>query len=312
MRLGSLAPVAIAVGLAVTAHALAESANAQRAGGGDDTDEAAAPYAPSPSMAPYAVLGYREAGADYLWVRALGYFGGGGASARGVRDLVVAIAALDPAFEEPMEWGATAMQSFTMKLTQDDYHEVLRVLAAAMERFPGNYHLPQRAGEIYALRLTSDDPAELRRYRQEGARLLSRAVHVPGAPKRLGTLVAHLRSELGQRDLAIRDLRELILYTSDGNTRRVLIDKLAKLTNGQSETIDYELEVEARRFDEAWQRDRPELRPVDYAVIGPSLSSWFDPARLDDPGDILLDPIEPLPPLADGVGELPMVASEGW
>ena len=180
-----------------------------------------------------------------------------------------------------------------------------------MQRFPRNYHLPQRAGEIYSLRLTSDDPATLRRYREEGARLLSRAVHLPGAPKGLGTLVAHLRSELGQRDLAIRDLRELILYTSDGATRRRLIDKLAKLTAGHSETLDYELEVEARRFEEAWQRDRPEFEPTDYAVIGPPLLTWFDPATLDDPGEVILDPIEPLPALADGVGELPMVASEG-
>ncbi len=308
MRLASLAPVLAAIGLVLGAQALADAANARRATG---TDAETAPYAPSPGAAPFVVLGYREAGADYLWIRSLGYFGGGGATSPGVRHLVEAIAALDPAFEEPMTWGATAMQSFTMQISQDDYHQVLRVLADAMRRFPDNYRLPQRAGEIYALRLTSDDPAELRRYKQEGARLLSKAIHMPNAPKRLGTLVAHLRSELGQRDLAIRDLRELILYTSDGATRRVLVDKLAKLTSGHSETIDYELEVEARRFDEAWHRDRPEFRPSDYAVIGPRVPTWFDPAALGAPDDVMLEPVEPLPPLADGVGELPMVAPEG-
>lgn len=182
-----------------------------------------------------------------------------------------------------MTWGATAMQSFTMPISQDDYHQVLRVLADAMRRFPDNYRLPQRAGEIYALRLTSDDPAELRRYKQEGARLLSKAIHMPNAPKRLGTLVAHLRSELGQRDLAIRDLRELILYTSDGATRRVLVDKLAKLTSGRSETIDCGSRVEARRFDEAWHRDRPEFRPSDYAVIGPRVPASIQIPRRSTP-----------------------------
>ena len=46
-------------------------------------------------------------------------------------------------------------------------------------------------------------------------------------------------------------------------------------------------------------------------MIGPRVPTWFDPEALDAPDDVMLDPIEPLPPLADGVGELPMVAPEG-
>ena len=49
------------------------------------------------------------------------------------------------------------------------------MLDAAMARFPQNYRLPQRAGEIYLLRLKSDDPAQVRAWKAKGAELLARA-----------------------------------------------------------------------------------------------------------------------------------------
>lgn len=304
MRLTSLGPPVVALALILGARELAASANHQRKAWPHAATE---PYAPSPGAAPLVSLGYRETLADLMWIRALAYFGGDdGATSVGVQHLVAAIAALDPAFEEPMTWGSLAMWSISMQVTQDDYRRILALLEAAMVRFPDNYHLPQRAGEIYALRLTSDDPAERRRFKEQGVRLLSRAVHMPNAPKNLGTYVAHLQTELGQRDMAIRDLRELILYTRDPNTRQKLVAKLAKLTEGRSDAIAYELEVEAARFDTAWKRDRPELPASMYAVVGPAIAPWFDPDRLGDTGEVMLEPIEPLPSLADDIGEVPM------
>jgi len=57
-------------------------------------------------------------------------------------------------------------------------------------------------------------------------------VRVPGAPKNMATLAAHLRTKLGQREQAIRDLRELILYTSDPAQRDKLIKKAAGIKSG--------------------------------------------------------------------------------
>lgn len=302
VRLVSLAGPVVALALMASAQVVGSAANTRRAATAKRTTE---PYAPSPGAARIASLGYREALADLLWVRALVAFGSEtDASPRSIRGLVEAIAALDPTFEEPMEWGALAMQSITMTLTQGDYLQVLRVLDEAMARFPQNYHLPQRAGEIYILRLKTDDPAQVRAWKAKGAELLARAARLPGAPKRLGSWVAQLQTELGQRDQAIRDLRELILYTTDPAARDRLLRRLAELTRSSTNTLSYELDVEAGRFTDAWRRDRPELPPTAYVVVGPPRPTWFDPATLaDDPDVPVVEPIPPLPPLADDLGE---------
>lgn len=304
MRLTALAAPLAALALIVGARQLGASANQQRAHWPKDVDE---PYAPSATAAPLVSLGYREALADWLYVRALAYFGGDdGATSPGVQHLIGAIAALDPGFEEPMSWGALAMWSATMEVSQDDYRNILALLEAAGERFPKNYKLAQRAGEIYVMRMHSDDAAELRAFKVKGTQLLSKAVHLPGAPRSLGTYVAHLETELGQRDKAIRDLRELVLYTSDANARAKLVAKLAKLTQVSSETLAYELDVERVRFETQWHAQRPELSAAMFAVIGPPITDWFDPADLSAPDLEFAEPIEPLPPLADDVGELPL------
>ena len=126
-------------------------------------------------------------------------------------------------------------------------------------------------------------------------------MRVPGAPKNMGTLAAHLRTKLGQREQAIRDLRELILYTSDPVVRAKLIKKAAELAGASSDAIDYELSVASRRFQDAWDRERPELPPTAYLLVGPPLPTWFSLDDLAVDRDLLGTdpPIEPLDPVPD-------------
>lgn len=302
MKLVSLGPAVLAVGLVMGARAMGEAANDVRA---TWPKAAEAPYAPSPGAAPYVTLGYRELATDLLWIRALAYFGADEqASSDGVRDLVTAMNALDPRFEEVYVWSSLAMQSIAMQIDNDDLLGALVILERGMREFPDRYELALRAGEIYAFRLQTDDPAQKRAWKEQGARLISRAVRLPGAPKGIGTYVAHLESELGQRDKAIRDLRELIAYTNSPTDRAKLVKKLAKLTEGSSDSIAHELDVERARFAAAWRRDRPELPATMYLVAGPAIAPWFDPAALAGEPVPEVEPIDPLPPLADDVGEI--------
>ena len=85
-----------------------------------------------------------------------------------------------------------------------------------------------------------------------------------------------------------------------------LVEKLAKLTSQSSSALAYELDVERVRFDRAWKRERPELPAAMFAVIGPAVSSWFDPIELSAPDEPPLPVIEPLPALSDGIGEIPI------
>ncbi|HVV84372.1 MAG TPA: hypothetical protein VHE35_14995 [Kofleriaceae bacterium] len=259
------------------------------------------PFAPSAGAAPFVSLGYREAWADYLWMRALTYFGSDDNTASSTRQLVEAIVALDPHFQRIYAWGGLAMSAVGTGASEDDYLAAIHVLERGAALFPDDYRIPLYAGQIYVTNLHSDDPAKERAWQAAGARWLERAVRVPGAPKGMATLAAHLRTKLGQREQAIRGLRELILYTNDPAQRDKLVKKLASLQGTSSDAIDYELWVAARRFQDAWDRERPELPPSSYILIGPPLPTWFDPADLAVDRDLIGadEPIEPLEPVPD-------------
>ncbi|MBE7454402.1 MAG: hypothetical protein HS111_37785 [Kofleriaceae bacterium] len=291
-------PLALAVAALLGARGLGAHANATRATWPTTAD---LPYAPAPAAAPYVTLGYREAAADLLWIRAIGYVGGDDDRASGSLALVRGIAALDPRFERVYAFGAIAVTAVGAGATRADMLGILDVLARGMAEFPDNCKIPLHAGQIYTIDLDTEDPAEKERWQLEGARLLERSVRIPGCPQNVATFAAHLRSQLGQREKAIRDLRELITYTDSAQERQKLVDKLAQLLEGDAAALAYELEVEKRRFEDAWKATRPEVPPTMYLLLGPPLAPAF---RLDDLAvdrDLIgtEEPIEPLPPLGD-------------
>ncbi len=290
--------VVAAFALLVGARALGAHANQTRRQWPKTID---LPYVPSAGSAPYVSLGYREVMADLLWIRALGYVGGDDDRAAGSRALVEAIVTLDPRFQRAYAWGALAITSLGTEATTEDMLGAIAILRQGMREFPDSYKLPLYAGQIYTVDLTSDDPAQVAAWQLEGVRLLERAVRLPGAPKSAGTYAAHLRSKLGQREKAVRDLRELILYTNDYKERAELVAKLAKLEEREADALAYELEVEQRRFDKAWQAVRPEVTPSMFVLLGPPLAPSFRLEDLAVDRDLVgtEEPIQPLPPLPD-------------
>jgi len=298
MRSGPLPAVAAAAALVLAAQVLGAEANASRDRWPKTVD---LPFAPSPGAAPYVSLGYRELAADLLWIRAVGYVGSDDDRAIGTRALVEAIVALDPRFERVYDFGGLAMTAIGTNATNDDMLAAIRVLERGMKEFPANYKLPLTAGQIYTVELASDDPAHVQAWQLEGARMLERAVRIPGAPKEVATFAAHLRTKLGQRDKALRDLRELIVYTTDARQREKLVAKLAELTEGDADALAYELEVEQRRFEALWKATRPDVPPSAFLLIGPPLSPSFRLEDLAVDRDLIGadEPIEPLPKLPD-------------
>jgi hypothetical protein len=295
---GRLLALIAALALVLAAHELGRAANRTRSGWPKTLDP---PYSPSPASAPFLALGYRELFADLLWIRALGYVGSDDHDAAATGGLIEAIIALDPRFERAYAWGGLAMTSLGSQATRADMMAAIRVLEHGMALFPDDYKLPLYAGQIYTVDLQSDDPAEKRRWELEGARMLERAVRVPGAPKDLGTFAAFLRTKLGQRDKAIRDLRELVLYTTDAKQRDKLVQKLAELEETDAASLANELEVEKHRFDDRWRAERPELTATMYVLVGPPLPHRFHLEDLAVDRDLVgvERPIEPLPPLTD-------------
>jgi hypothetical protein len=268
MRRGARTALALAAGIgcAVAARGLGAIARHERAAWPAVLDE---PYAPSPAAAPFVALGFREVAADLLWIRALGYFGGDDDTADGVRSLIDAIVALDPGMWRAYSWGAIAINNARGGDDNGAALWAVDLLEKGMVRFPESWELPLTAGQILVLDLKSDDPAQVAAWRDRGLLLLERGVRMPGAPEGLATLIAHMRTELGQHERAVSDLREMILLAKDERAKRKLIDKLASLEEGSADDIRAELDRERRRFESRWYAERPELPASMYLLVGP-------------------------------------------
>ncbi|MFT3691807.1 MAG: hypothetical protein QM831_01615 [Kofleriaceae bacterium] len=269
-----------------------------REAAGHRAEVGAEPYAPSPAAAPIVTLGFREASADLLWIRLTGYFGGPDATSDGVGSLTEAITTLDPLFHRPYEYGARAM-TIANGADQASYQRSLAVLARGMTYFPDDWKLPYLAGQIYTQDLVTTDPKQQREWDEQGTLLTESAIRKPGAPAIAATWVAYMRTKLGQRERAINDLRELILVTRDDNAKAALVDKLAKLVDSDSAELAAEVYEQRALFDRQWQKERPDVPPTMYLLIGPRITPGFDMTDLATGGrDLATAPVpEKLEPL---------------
>lgn len=268
-----------------TAQAARWSANEER------STEISDPYAPSPEAAPFLTLGYRELAADLMFFRLVGYVGGKDYSAEGVASLVEAVHAMDPRHKKIYEWGALAMMLAARKDPDNDnavFLRAIKLLEDGQREFPTEYKYPELAGQCYLVDLHTQDAAQRRAWDEAGAAQLNRAIRMPGAPSSLGTMVATIRTKLGQRERAIRELKEMLLITDDAGAKASLLEKLGELEGTDSVELAAEILEERRKFEKQWSRDRPYMPPGLYILVGPRPRPGFDPADLATGGRDLL------------------------
>jgi hypothetical protein len=298
MALGSRGRLALAIGIAIGALA---GARATREVARTDRDawpkNLSEPWAPSPAMTPYVAMGHRELLADVLWMRVLGYFGGGHDTADGVASLVEAVQAADPHFRRVYTDGVRAMMSAHHGLEERHMIRAAQLAEKGVTYFPKDYDIADLAGEIYSVRLKSKDPAIERAWREKGAMLIEKALRMPGAPADDAAFVAYLRSTLGQHERAVRELREMVLITNDAAAKKEMIDKLAQLEKRDADAIEVALDDAKKEFTDAWHRDRPELPETMYVLLGPRPAPSFDLRALAagrDLVDVVPEPLEPI------------------
>ena len=257
------------------------------------------PYAPAPDSAPMVALGYRELGADLLFLRLKGYFGGSESTANGIAGLVEAMVALDPQYHQLYEWGARAITLASRGLDNAAYLRALAVLDTGSRAFPDDYKLPLLAGEIYTQDLQTTDPAQRRAWDERGTLLTESAIRKPNAPIEAATWAATMRTRLGQRQRAVDGLREMLLVTDDDSARARLLGKLADLEHDAANELASELLEARHRFEAAWRAARPAVPPSMYLLLGAPLPPAFDLTDLATGGRDLVgaQPIERLEPL---------------
>jgi hypothetical protein len=282
MRVALLLPLALVAWLA--SQALAHRVNQER-----DSWPRTESYVvlPPARLAPILSLGYRELWADITWCRGLVYYGSsltGETDLRYLETFIDNIIALDPQFKRVYRWAAYAVtfkesgkKVNVQAATQAEFESSVRYLERGIEAFPDGYELYWLAGLRYWLDLRPDDPVLRQHYKERGAELVEEAMRKKDAPKDLATLAASLRTKLGQKRRALRDLKEMVLSTDDEEARKKLLQRVGYLAS--TDVMD-ELAAARTAFDQAWQANLPAAPPDLMVILGPRPSRQIDFRKL--------------------------------
>lgn len=242
-------------------------------------------------------LGYREALADLLWMKALVYYGEELVHRGDVKNLYRygdAILALDPDFKRVYRWVASSAIYRTGNVTVSDAYAAIRYLEVAARRFPDDGELAWDLGANYAFELAPmlDDEAKREEARRKGLEYLEAAALRNAGPPWLGLQAAGELNALGQREQAIRHLEDVYAITSDAAVKARIERDLATL---RSQAYAEALRRTAQELEADRVRDFPYMDATLYLLVGPRppfggdawLAQGFDPALQREPASLV-------------------------
>ena len=227
-------------------------------------------WLPPPQLAPVVAMGYRQLWADVNWARVLVYYGLERRERptfqyRYLTRFLDNIIALDPKFRRVYEWAAYAVLFQGGTLKPEEYLLSMPYLERAMQEFPDTYRYFWLAGIRYYIYLEADDPEEKRRYHERAATLMEEAMRKPDAPRDLPTYAAGLRTQLGQHERAMHDLREVIMTTEDPEAQQKLIEAYRQMAGKEFPEEATRAKAELQR---GWLAELPFASPHLYIVLG--------------------------------------------
>lgn len=239
-------------------------------------------FIPPKGAARMLSLGYNELAADTAWARLLVYFGDGfakGWSLSDVEPLMELVNALDPRFRRPYIWGgyATVFRQQGQPATQEEFKASIAILERGVAAYPDDWELNWVLGNRYWHDLRSDDPDERRKSRELGAAYIEKAMRCPKAPADLPLLAATMRTELGQHERALRELREMILTTEDAQAREKLVARYARMAG---EDQGRALAQAREAFIREWEVNLPYAPSGFYIFVGPRPAEGIDLRRM--------------------------------
>jgi hypothetical protein len=259
------------------------------------------PYAPSDAAAPFISLGYREAAADLMWIRTLGYLGRTDDTSKGVRDLVYATHALDDHFRPVYDVGAVGIQAANRGVDNDSHLAAIDLFVRGMRAYPDKWEYPALAGQTYLVDLKPNDAAQQREWTERAVDLFETAMRLPGAPERLAGTVAYFQDKIGRHELAVQSLQARILLAQDPRARLALIKQLAELEDRDEIDLRIAMLESRRAFVDAWTANRPALPPSMYLILGKRRNPYLPRQELAVDRDLVgANPPDELEPLYEG------------
>ena len=228
-------------------------------------------FIPPAPWLPTLSLGYREAGADLIWIRSLIYYGESFSTAIPIRYVVDygrAATTLDPTFEAPYGWVSTAAAYQVNEPELSGLERAAEFLDEGVRRFPNSGEMAWHAGSFWAyelaLRYPSGSP-ERRRANERGRRHLLEAARLGAGPAWLPLANASQLANLGQQERAVEHLEEMYALTSDPDVKERIRAQIASV---RSSVVVESIDRLTRAEDEARRRDFPYLPSSFYALVG--------------------------------------------
>lgn len=175
-------------------------------------------FLPKGNVLRVAVLGYRHAAADLIWLKAVQYFGEHKQNVTGYRwayHTTNVVTDLDPQFVRAYYAGGTVLGVWAGLLD-----ESVALLKKGIQHNPQEWRLPYLLGYDYFYELC--DPGN-------GSRYLQMASALPGAPPYLAKLAARLAVEAGNPEAALEFLARFRQQTTDERIREALEQRMKEI-----------------------------------------------------------------------------------
>ncbi len=226
---------------------------------------------PPPEYLEPMSLGYREALADLIWVRAIVFAGNrlGRTDGALIERYVAGITRLAPRFARPYRWGGiTAIYGGSGTIDKEMVDRAADIYRAGLAQFPDNHEILYALGMLLTYQVSSTkgySPAERDTLRAAGVDLIRRAAE-HGADPLVRRYAASLITDHASSALAIQFLESQLVEAQDEDHRRLLRRKLGALTS--RETVA-QIEQVREDFAREHQGTAPYLPEALYAVIRP-------------------------------------------
>ena len=226
----------VSLGAAMLALVAATEALRARAHAGFDAAQSyeAVYYLPPDETIRFFSLGYDEASADLIWMRALIYFGEEflhDGSVEHVFEYADAMLTLDPRFRAVYGWVGMAGLYRPTAVDASDAERAAEIMERGVELFPDDGDLAWDLGAVLAFELPPllEDEAARDDARARGMPHLLRASRHGAAPPWMTLANASILDHLGRTELAARHLEEMYLSVDDPDLRRQIAERIASL-----------------------------------------------------------------------------------
>lgn len=235
-------------------------------------------YVPDIRTTKLAFLGYDQAAADVLWLRAIEYFGRhftGDRRYPWLIHFVDQIIRLDPRFRRVYHWaGASVLYGQTF--TDNNVRLSNRFYEAALKQFPEDSEAALRLGLNYYVEMHGNSPEDRKRFQKIGADYIELAANMPGASLSTRQLLAGVRRNLGEKELAVQSLLQLLETANDDSQREAIKKRLAEFGRTDAGELAQQVEQLETRRKAAFEY----LPPAFYLLIdghappGPEDRDW--------------------------------------